>query len=129
MELNNNSLRDRLLSESPRLDDLANYRQQVSLLIETNGKRIRRERLWTTAFWIFCAVSAVAWLWFSADSARLPRGPFLACIFFIWGGVEIVKHYINSARVDILKEIKQIQVQVFELQAASGVNNHGKELA
>ncbi len=68
-------------------------------------------------------------VWFSADSARLPRGPFLACIFFTWGGVEIVKQHINTARVDILKEIKQIQVQVFELQAASGVKSHGNEPA
>lgn len=116
MELNGNSFRDRLLSESPKLDDLANYRQQVSSLIDSNQKRLRRERILTTAFWIFCAFSAIAWLWFSADSAHLPRGPFLACIFFIWGGVEIVKHHINAARVDILKEIKQIQVQVFALQ-------------
>jgi hypothetical protein len=127
MELNNNSLRDRLLSESPRPDDLAHYRQQVSSLIDSNQKRLRRERIWTMTFWIFCAVSATAWLWFSADSARLPRGPFLACIFFLWGGVELLKHHIHAARLDILKEVKQIQVQLFSLQASPGMKNGGRE--
>jgi hypothetical protein len=129
MEPNDNSIRDRLLSESPSPGDLADYRQQVSSLIEAGQKRLRRERLLVTAFWIFCAVSATAWLWFSADAARLPRGPFLAGIFFTWGGVEVVKHYLNAVRVDILKEIKQIQVQVFTLQADAGMKSSGNKLA
>jgi hypothetical protein len=117
MEPDSNSLRDRLLSQSPLPGDLAGYRQQVASLIDSNQKRLRRERIVTTAFWIFCAVSATAWLWFDAGSAHFPRGPFLACIFFIWGGVELVKHHINTARVDLLKEMKQMQVQMFALQA------------
>jgi hypothetical protein len=117
MELNDNSLRDRLLSASPMPEDLATYRQTVSSAIASNEKRLKREKILTTAFWIFCAVSATIWLWFSAQSGGLPRGPFLACIFFIWGGVELVKHNVNAARVDMLKEIKQIQVQMFTLQA------------
>ncbi len=129
MEPNDNSIRDRLLSGPPNPRDLADYRQRVSSLIEASQRRLRRERLLVTGFWIFCAVSATAWLWFSADAARLPRGPFLACIFFTWGGVEVVKHYVNAVRVDVLKEIKQIQVQVFELQADAGVKNSGNEPA
>jgi|HubBroStandDraft_3_1064219.scaffolds.fasta_scaffold289707_2 hypothetical protein len=127
MEPNDNSIRDRLLSESPSPGDLADYRQQVSSLIEASQRRLRRERLLVTAFWIFCAVSATSWLWFSADAARLPRGPFLACIFFTWGGVEVVKHYLNAVRLDMLKEIKQIQVQLFTLQADAGVKSAGNE--
>ncbi len=129
MEPNDNSIRDRLLAGRPNPRDLAEYRQRVSSLIEGSQRRLRRERLLVTGFWIFCAVSATAWLWFSADAARLPRGPFLACIFFTWGGVEVVKHYVNAVRVDVLKEIKQIQVQLFELQADAGVKTSGNEPA
>lgn len=117
MNSNDHSLRDRLLSESPKPDDLTTYRQAVLSLIGSNEKRLRRERILVTAFWIFCAISATVWLWFSAESGGMPRGPFLACIFFTWGGVELVKHYVNAARVDVLKEIKQVQVQMFALQA------------
>lgn len=116
MDNESNELRDRLLGQVARPGDLANYRQRVTAMIASNAARIRRERILATLFWIFCAASATAWLWFSADSAHLPRGPFLACVFFTWGGVEIVKHYINTSRVDLLKEIKELQLQVFELQ-------------
>lgn len=117
MALDDNLLRDRLLSGLPKPDDVAHYRRSVALLIGSNEKRLRREKILTSAFWILCAISGTAWLWFSAESAGLPRGPFLACIFFTWGGVELVKHHVNAARVDILKEIKQMQVQIFALQA------------
>lgn len=116
MDKESDELRDRLLGQVARPGDLASYRQRVSATVEANTARIRRERTLTTLFWIFCAASATAWLWFSADSAHLPRGPFLACVFFTWGGVEVVKHYINASRVDLLKELKELQLQVFELQ-------------
>ena len=116
MPTEHDMIRERLLGRLPLPGDMAAYREGVEATLEKNQKNIRRERLLVMAFWIFCVVSATSRIWFSADSARLPRGPFLACIFFTWGGVEIVKHYINSCRVDLLKEIKQLQVQVFELE-------------
>ncbi len=118
MENDRDFLRNRLLDHTPGLSDLADYRQFILSTVERDQKRIRRERLLATLFWIFCAASATAWLWFSADAASWPRGPFLAGIFFTWGGVEIVKHHINACRIDLLKEIKQIQLQIFELEAA-----------
>lgn len=127
MELNQHSLRDRLLSEGPNPGDLAQYRQHVSSLLDAHQKRLGRERIWVTGFWIFCAASATAWLWFSAESAHLPRGPFVACLFFLWGGVERVKHSIRAARLDLLKEIKQLQVQLFALQAHVGLPNPGRD--
>ena len=120
MEQNQHSLRDRLLADVPSPDDLGRYRQQVSSLLEAHQKRLGRERIWVTTFWIFCAASATAWLWFGTESAHLPRGPFLACLFFLWGGVERVKHSIQSARLELLKEVKQIQVQLFALQTHIG---------
>ena len=38
-----------------------------------------------------------------------------ACFFLIWGAVEMLKHFINRSRVELLKEIKQVQLQVLEL--------------
>jgi hypothetical protein len=118
MENDRDFLRDRLLGRAPRTSDLADYRQFILSAVEKDQKRIRRDRILATLFWIFCAASATAWLWFSADSAHLPRGPFLAGIFFTWGGVELVKHHIDACRIDLLKGIKQIQLQLFEREAA-----------
>jgi RNA polymerase sigma-70 factor, ECF subfamily len=46
-------------------------------------------------------------------------------IFFTWGDVELVKHYIDACRIDRLKEIKQIQLQLFELDTAREPSNLG----
>jgi hypothetical protein len=118
MQTPNDPLRDRLLGRVPQPADLASYKASVTQLLDQNQKSIKRERIFVTAFWIFCVVSATVRLWFSAESAHFPREPFLACIFFVWGGVEMVKHHINSSRVEVLKEIKQLQLHVFELDQA-----------
>lgn len=111
----NDPLRDRLLGQLPAPSDVAAYRSNVEKLFIENQKSVNRERIAVQAFWIFCAISVTAWLWFSAGAAQLPRAPFLACIFFTWGGVEVVKHKINASRVELLKEIKQLQLHVFSL--------------
>jgi len=118
MQIPNDPLRDRLLGRVPQPADVASYRARMTQMLDDNQKKIKLEHYLVKAFWIFCVASAVAWLWFSAASANLPREPFLACIFFIWGGVELVKHHINASRIDLLKEIKQLQLQVFDLEQA-----------
>jgi hypothetical protein len=110
-------IRSELLSHLPAETDLAGYREQVAKTLQENQRRIRLERVLATAFWIFCAVTAAMYIWFGDTNSQLPRGPFLACIFLILGGVEIVKHYVHSAQVELQKEVKQLQVQVFELQS------------
>jgi hypothetical protein len=115
MENRDDSFRDRLLAHLPQPANLADYRQEVASMLEKNQKRIRRERLAVTAFWVFCAVSATIYLWFDPKSATTPKGPFLACFMFLWGMAELLKHYVNTCRIDLLKEIKQVQIQVLEL--------------
>ena len=97
----NDPLRDRLLGRIPQPADIAAYKTSVSQMLDQNQKSIKRERISVNAFWIFCAASATAWLWFSSGPAQLPKVPFLACIFLIWGGVEMVKHHINRTRVEL----------------------------
>jgi len=41
----------------------------------------------------------------------------LACFWFLFGMVYLVPHSINRSKLDILKEVKQVQVQLLELQA------------
>jgi len=110
------SLRDRLLSQGVQPGDLEAYRAEVASLAESDRRRVQREHVVVVAFSIFCGACALAWLWFDTESARLPRGPFLAILFFVWGGVEVLKHRIHAARVELLKEIKQLQIQLMELK-------------
>jgi len=125
MPTEHDPLRDRLLGQLPKPGDVAKYRALITRVSGQNEKRIKRERVLVTAFWIFCAASATAWLWFDPSFDTGLRKPFLACIFFTWGGVEVIKHYINACRVDLLKEIKQLQVQIFELDLSSAEKPRG----
>src|ERR1700759_5087896 len=112
----NDDIRERLLSHLPPASDLAAYRAQVAATLEKNQRRIRIERVTANLFWIFCALTATAYIWFSTGGTQLPRAPFLACIFLLLGGVEILKHHVHVAQVELQKEVKQVQVQLFELQ-------------
>ena len=38
-----------------------------------------------------------------------------ACFMLIYGAAELTKYFINRARVELLKETKQVQLQVLEL--------------
>jgi peptidoglycan/LPS O-acetylase OafA/YrhL len=109
------SIRTRLLSHLPEPSALAEYRKEVGSMLEKNQKRIRRERVIVTAMWVFCAIASVFYLWLDPYSSTTPKGPFLACFMFLWGMAELLKHYVNTCRIDLLKEIKQVQLQVLEL--------------
>ncbi|MEO8657570.1 MAG: hypothetical protein ABI693_03830 [Bryobacteraceae bacterium] len=109
-------LRQGLLARLPLPVDAAEFRRTVEASVAEGEKRIRRERILVTLFWVFCVVSAVAYVWFSPGTTPAARAPFLACLFFLWGGIEVLKHHINAARTDLKAQIKQLQVQLLELQ-------------
>jgi hypothetical protein len=123
MATENDPIRDQLLGSVPIPSDVAQHRERVAKGIEKGRKRIRIEGIVVTAVWICCVVWVTVHLWFDADSAQLPRGPFLACVVFAWGGIELIKHHINRCRIDLLKEIKQLQLQVFELERSIGARS------
>jgi len=40
----------------------------------------------------------------------------MAGMLLLFGAVEIVKHLINRSRVEVLKEVKQVGMQILELR-------------
>jgi hypothetical protein len=40
----------------------------------------------------------------------------LACFWLLVGAVELLKHFINRARVDVLREVKGLELRILELQ-------------
>lgn len=112
------SIREHLLQQLPTLDTATVYKAPIAKTLERNETNIGRERIWVTTFWVFCVLSAASYIWFGPGASQMPRGPFLACIFLMWGSLEVLKHHINSSRLDLLKEIKQVQVQLVDLQAS-----------
>jgi len=111
-------------SEAPELE-WANLADGKDFRHENAQRRVQIQRRFTTAFWIFCAASATAYLWFGSSAGQFPRAPFLACIFFLWGGVELIRHSIAALQVELQKDIRHLQVQVLELRAHLQNANEG----
>ncbi len=118
MQPKNDSVRERLLSQLPQPAGLASYQRDVAAMVEKNERAFRREKVVVRIVWGFCVLSSIAFLWFDGSSAGVPKGPWLACFMFLIGAIEVLKHAINRSRVELLKEIKQVQVQILEVRAA-----------
>ena len=127
MEPKDDSIRERLLSQLAQPANLAAYREEVALLLEKKEKEVRRERRVMIELWVFTIVVSILFLWMGAqrmgskavDEAVL--GPyFMGCagFWFLFALVYFVAHSISRNRVELLKEVKQVQVQVLELQAS-----------
>jgi hypothetical protein len=121
MEQKNESIRERLLSRLPQPANLAAYREEVMSMLEKNEKAYRRQ-WWITGALLLYAVGLVT-IPLSLDWLRLdtPKGiayAFFAFLLFLYTMVEVLKYFINRNRVEILREIKQVQLQVLELQAS-----------
>jgi hypothetical protein len=86
-----------------------------------NEKRLHREQFWTIFEWGFAVSFFVTCLMRGPRWLAGPAGNFLEAftfLFLIFGAMEMVKHFVNRSRVEILKEVKQLQLQMLELRAA-----------
>jgi hypothetical protein len=120
MNPENENIRERLLSHLPQPANLNAYREEVASLLKKKEKELRREKRVLIELWTFVIVVSVLFLWLGGQRLDTPKGPYfvsLACFWFLFGMVYFVAHSINRSKVDILKEVKQVQVQVLEVQA------------
>ena len=118
MEPNNEGIRDRLLSRLPQPANLADYRREVAALLEKNEKRLRIEKWGAGATWLFVVGLSTLLFWGNGRHGDTPRAAWLgsmACFWLIFGAVELLKYFINRTRVELLRETKQVQLQVLEL--------------
>lgn len=123
MEKKNNSLREQLLSRLPQPENLASYREEVSSLMAKHEKAL---------FWEKFAGTSVGWLgfvvflvitfnrnWFpKLDTHGAILLYSLAGFLVFAGSVHGLGIRISRSKVDLLKEVKQVQLQVLELEAA-----------
>jgi len=120
MQTENDNLRDRLLGQqSPRSDKLADYRKEVQTMLDANEQGLRREKKFTTILWLFIVAMCTGFMIIGGMHPTRTLGVWfgvLACFWLIYGSVELLKHFINRGRVDVLKELKQLELRVAELQ-------------
>jgi hypothetical protein len=130
MEQKSDNLRERLLARLPKPEKLAAYQREVAVEIAKNEKRLRLQKRIAAALWIFAVgFSLLLTLWRGESWMATPHGhmaEFSCLLLFIWGAVQLLGSAIDGSRIAILKEVKQLQLQVLELQASSLSQSDGE---
>lgn len=120
MEHRDEAIGERLLSRLPRPANLSTYQEEVAALLAENEKRLRRNKWTVVRVWIFVAIVSGPFLWMAGRHFGTPQGNWflgLACFWVLFGAVEVLKYVVQQGRLELLKEIKQTQLQVLELHA------------
>jgi hypothetical protein len=121
MEKESSSVRDRLLARLPQPEDLAAYREKVTSGLEKSEKTLRRERWIAVALWIYAVAFMTIPLtmgWLRLDTRGGASVGIAAFFLLLVAATQLVNHVTNAGRQQILKEVKQVQLQVLELQAS-----------
>ena len=122
MERKDETLRERLLMRLPQPENFAAYQQKVSAQIAKVERVSRHEKWIAGALWLFAIVNLLFLTeWRGEKWMATPHGhlaEFSCLVIFIFGGVVLLGSAIRGNYVGILKEVKQLQLQVLELQAA-----------
>ncbi|SRR5258708_6238445 len=109
-----------LLSRLPRPANLAAYQEEVKSLLAKNEKKLRQSKWTAVRVWIFVAAVSAPLLWMAGTHFNTPQGNwFLGTVYFwvLFGAIESAKYVGTQGRVELLKELKQTQLQVLELHA------------
>lgn len=120
MPQQSNDLRERLLASLPQPENLAAYREETAALLTKHATALRWDKFTANAF-AFLAIALVClWNhgpWRPGTLALLWLQVFSGVLFFL-GTIYRVRYEIYASQVATLKEIKQVQVQILELQAS-----------
>ncbi len=119
MEKQNDSIRERLLAHLPQPENLAAYREETALLLAKREKALFWERLVPIACYVIVAFMMVLWLLglTPAPAMRQYFWPLVAFVYFL-AAMQDLRYRFYQSKVDTLKEVKQVQLQILELQAA-----------
>ena len=117
-----NNLREGLLAALPRPENLAAYREETATLLAKHARAVRWDGITANILSCIFAVVLIVSLSLrpshSLDALALYRLQLSAAFLYIWAVIFGVRDRIYSSQVATLKEVKQIQLQVLELQAS-----------
>jgi hypothetical protein len=117
MEKQNESMRERLLAHLPQPENLAAYREETASLLAKHEKALFWENRMPS---IVFSVSAIAIL--IADrfwAQKIDQVVWFGVGLLIFAGaLTDLRYRIDRSKVDTLKEVKQVQLQILELQAS-----------
>ena len=112
-------LRERLLAQfEPDREKLATYREEVQAMLEKNERTLRLQKWYAGSIWIFVVLMGTCFMTLAGLYSDKPAAIWLglsACFFLIGAAVEMVKYFINRSRVEVLKEVKGLELQLLEI--------------
>jgi len=126
MEQQDNNLRERLLAQLPQPENVAAYREETASLMARHEKALFWEK-WSSRTFALLGVA----LWLFASSSLIPLGTqnllganekiYLSAVgglLFFMGLLYALGYQVSQSKVELLKEVKQVQLQILEVQAS-----------
>ncbi len=89
-------------------------------MIERHEATLRRQKWYAAGVWVFVVLLATTFLVLGATRGGAPDWfwPVMTALMLLVGAaVELIKYFLNRFRVEVLKEIKGLDIQVRELKA------------
>jgi hypothetical protein len=119
MEKQNDSMRERLLARLPQPENLAAYREETASLLAKHEKALFWDKVPSIACYVVVAIMVALALWGKTPTAAMRQYFWLLAGLAYFGGLVVdLRYRIYRSEVNTLKEVKQVQLQVFQVQAS-----------
>jgi hypothetical protein len=119
MEKQNDSMRERLLARLPQPENLADYRKETEVLLAKHKKALFWEKVPSKLLSLIAVglflLTVTPW----GEKLGTRQIHFFyadACLFMFVGAILDLRYRIYLNRVELLKEVKQVQLQILQLQ-------------
>ena len=121
MTQQSNDLREHLLAALPQPENLAAYREETAALLAKHATALRWDKF--MAYMIVFLAVALWFLWTPNQPWHLSAGiihgfQVASALMFFFGVIYTARYENYASQVATLKEIKQVQLQILELQAS-----------
>src|SRR6185503_13010974 len=121
MAQQSNDIRERLLATLPTPENLAAYREETASLLAKHSRALRWDKV--MAYLIVSVATALWFLWTPNQPWHLSAGVIhgfqvASALMFFYGVIYVARYEIYASQIATLKEIKQVQLQILELQAS-----------
>ena len=119
MEKQNDSMRERLLARLPQPENLAAYREETASLLAKHEKALFWEKMASRVSYVIVAIMVALWHPWKTPTAAMPQffWPLTGFVYFLAVAADL-RYRIYRRKVDTLKEVKQVQLQILEVQAS-----------
>jgi hypothetical protein len=122
MEMGSDGLRERLLARLPQPENAATYRKETASLLAKHEKALFWEKMPSTVLYMSAlALFFASSFWGQKLDAATTHFHFLwfgAGVLYCVGAINDLRYNIYRNRVELLKEVKQVQLQILELQVS-----------